>query len=486
MSQETQTKSAPPTKGLALNLVFLTGGEMLAKVCTFLAFGHLARTLGPERYGTVEFVLAVMVFLTLVVEFGLGLYGTREIARRGSASVLLSEIVGLRILLAVLAFPGALLIGYLLHKGPEVTQLLSVYGLSLLASPFLLQWLFQAYDQMNLVALASVLRQGIFAGFTLLFFRPGTPVIWLGVIECISVLAVGMFCILLLRRKTQVAFVWPSLKWRTLITRHWQHVLPIGLAELAWASMWYFATVILGFLFMDASLGWFGAAHRVLMALHTFVWMYFINLLPSISRCAEKPLETLHRLMEQSIGFGVATCLYVAFVITVLARTVMQLAYGSEFAGGGKSLAILAWLLPIAMLSGHYRYTLIAYGQSSVLLTCTVVSAVTTVLCGVGLVPKFGATGAATALLVGNLTNLGLAFWGVKRSIAHVPFLRKIFLPLAGITAVSMVLFATRNVPVILGLASAAYIAYVLFSYRQHATRVIAQRFKVAPQESAA
>ena len=40
------------------------------------------------------------------------------------------------------------------------------------------------------------------------------------------------------------------------------------------------------------------------MALHTFVWLYFFNLLPSISRCVGQPREYLQGLMSRSIRRG--------------------------------------------------------------------------------------------------------------------------------------------------------------------------------------
>ncbi len=71
---------------------------------------------------------------------------------------------------------------------------------------------------------------------------------------------------------------------RGTLAPHWKQALPIGMTEMAWAFTWYFSTVILGLIYAKELLGWFGASHRLLMALHTFVFLYFFNLLPSISR----------------------------------------------------------------------------------------------------------------------------------------------------------------------------------------------------------
>jgi O-antigen/teichoic acid export membrane protein len=66
---------------LVLNFVFLSGGEALSKVFAFFAFAYLARILGPDIYGDIEFALAATLFFNLVVEGGLGLLGAREIAK---------------------------------------------------------------------------------------------------------------------------------------------------------------------------------------------------------------------------------------------------------------------------------------------------------------------------------------------------------------------------------------------------------------------
>ena len=83
-----------------------------------------------------------------------------------------------------------------------------LYGLSLLGAPFLLQWLFQGHDQMRWVALTSIVRQTSFAGFVFLVMRKGSPLYYIGLIECASVTAAALFCILVTRNSFH--FAWPT------------------------------------------------------------------------------------------------------------------------------------------------------------------------------------------------------------------------------------------------------------------------------------
>jgi O-antigen/teichoic acid export membrane protein len=470
---------------LAINFCLLSGGEFIAKLLTFAAFAYLARTLGPGDYGTLEFVLAVMVFFTLPAELGLGSYGAREIARQPDSSVsLFHEIVQVRLLLAFCSFLLLLVFAAFIPKPAEVRLLLVVYGVSLLLGPALLQWLFQAYDLMHWVALASIVRQGIFAALLFAFFHAGTPILVIGVSEVVSVAAVAVYCGLMVRFRLRMPLPRPTLSLHRL-RGHFRQGLPIGLTELAWAFMWYFATVVLGFIFHDESLGWFGASHRMLMALHTFVWLYFFNLLPSISRCATGGPDRLRELLGVSMRLVAWASFFCAFLMTVFAREALTFAYGARFEGATHCLAVLMWVLPVAMLSGHYRYTLIACNLQTRLFYCTAVSAGGAVLAGLILVPFFGATGAAAALLLANLATLVLVYRSVRRRVTELPLAEHLARPAAGLAVAILIWLplSAGNVWVAGIAAAAGYIVVLAVSDGRRLLPTLRTAFTKAPAE---
>lgn len=465
MSPRQAPRAADPRR-LAVNFVLLSGGEFLAKLLTFAGFAYLARSLGPGEYGVLEFVLAVMVFFTLPADLGLGAYGAREIARNPArAPRLAQEIVQMRLLLAAASFVLLVAFVVLIRKPADVKLLLLLYGVSVLLSPALLQWLFQAHDLMHWVALASIIRQLVFAGLILGRFRPGSSILLVGYFEIASVAAVGGYCLAVAARMGLSFRPFP-LRLRPLLV-HLRQGLPIGLTELAWAFLWYFAIVLLGMIFADESLGWFGASHRALMALHTFVWLYFFNLLPSISRCASLPHQALLSLMRRSLRLTAWAGILVAFVMTALSRELLTLAYGPEFGGASHSFSLLVWMLPIAMLSGHHRFILIAYSQQNRLLYCTAIAGAVAVILGLTLVPLFGAVGASAALLAANAVNFALAYVAVKRSVVEVPFHPYLHKPLLALGVALAVFSLLREIHVWMaaGAAVGAYAAVLALSH---------------------
>ena len=453
------------SKRLAVNFAYLTAGEMTAKLITFASFSFLAHSFGPGKYGMLEFTLAVMTFFTLPADLGLSWYGAREVARNPDRGPrLLHEITGLRFALTLCSMAALAILILVIHKSFEQKALLGLYGVSLLATPFLLQWFFQAYDRMVWVGVASIVRQLGFAGLVFLTCRTGDSILRVGLAECVSVACLAGYCIFLTRYRLHAPWPWPDLHIGRLIG-HIREALPIGLSELSWAFMWYFCTVLLGLFYPDKYLGWFGASHRTVMAMHTFVVLYFFNLLPSIARCVGRPNGQLLLLMDRSVRFVAWTGLYAAATLSVLAPWVLQLLYGKPFRVGASTLVILVWMLPIAMLSGHHRYILVAYNCQVRLLGCMVASAAAAVVSGLILTPLYGGSGAACALLIANALNLILVYFSVRKLIVDVPIWPQMRVPLAALLSAALIFFALQRWNLFAALAAASlwYLAVLIW-----------------------
>lgn len=461
-----QTPSAPGMdsgRKLAFNFVLLVGGEMTAKLLTLASLTYLARILGPAGYGYIEFAIAVMVFFTLPADLGLGAYGAREIAHSPEKALrLLHAVTGLRMALSLCAMAVLAAFILLLNKSPEFKLLLALYGLSLLGHPFLLQWFFQAFDQMRWVGIASIVRQAGFAVLVFLFCHRQSSFAYVGGVEFASVAGVGIYCAFMTRRMG-FGWPWPDLRLRQLVG-HLGEAVPIGLSEIAWAFMWYFCTVLLGLVFSGLMLGWFGAAHRVVMALHTFVWLYFFNLLPSISRCVGRPAGQLLDLMDGSIRLIAWTGFFGAALLMALAPQVLTILFGSGFRGGAAPFSILVWMLPIAMLSGHYRYTLIAYRLQKRLLRCTIAGAAVAVALGFALVPFYGGIGAACALVTANFVNFVMVRNAVRQHVMLIPLRSHLIGPLGALLGSAAIYFVLSkwNLSVALSGAITVYLSALL------------------------
>lgn len=220
----------------------------------------------------------------------------------------------------------------------------------------------------------------------------------------------------------------------------------IGVAELAWAGLWFLPVVLYGFGRNDASVGWLGSAHRATLAIHTFVWWYFFNLLPGVSRCAPDGLEALTALMARSMRLTLWGGFFVAVCTTALAETLVRIAYGEAFATAGGLLAALIWTIPLSVVSGHFRSVLIGFDRQRALLLCTGLSAITSGGTTLWLAPALGAEGAVYGLLAGNAVLAASTALAVHTGVVGATSWLSSGLPaLIGVFASAAVLWSMRG-----------------------------------------
>ena len=435
MSGSVKTTSS---RKLAFNYVLLSGGEALSKVFAFLAFAYLARLVGPDIFGDIEFALAVTMFFNLVVEGGLGLLGAREIAKDEKIIASLTfHIVIMRIVLALIAFLLLCLFVILNNKSPQENQIVILYGLTLFGTPGLLQWVFQGLDRMQWVALSSIIRWSLFAVLVFLFITRPHHVLVVPVLELVAVGIVVAFNFSIFRKS------FGSFRQRfdiSLCKSLLSQAMPIGLSQVAWGLRAYLPTIMLGLLVGGSAVGWFGAAQRIVVALHTFVWMYFFNIYPSISRCTRQEPEAFQNLLGKSLKVTSWCAVFIGSAGTLFAEPLIQTVYGTQYDAAAKSFQVLVWYLSIILVSGHYMYALFAYNKQKLELASALCGSVFSFVLIIALIHKYNFMGAAYAIVCVETLIWLLNYYFTRVNIAVVPFFSHLIKPLfAGLVMIVLV-----------------------------------------------
>ncbi|HEX9074255.1 MAG TPA: flippase [Anaerolineae bacterium] len=413
---------------LLKNLMYLSGAEVASKIVTFAAIAYLARVAGPVGYGYVEFAGAVLLCAGLIVDQGFGPYGAREIAKTPERTAeLVSEIVFARFILALFAYAFVVAFALLVVHSSAVTVLLFIYGISLLVTPLLLQWVFQGHAEMQTVGVLQVIRQVAFAAVIFLFVRTEAQIWVAAVAEIVGVSSAAAYGVWMYRRK-----IGEPIRARWVLSRQlFREGVPIGLSQLFWMMRMYGATVIVGLIASDQDVGFFGAAMRILIALHAFIFLYYFNLLPSLSQAWQRGDGTFAALIARSLHSVVWLSLAGGLGWALLALPATVAVYGAAFAPAGVALRLLSGVGVAAALSGHYRYGLVAAGLQNLEMLVSALGAVLVLI----LVPfgysQAGVSGAAVGLVLTELVVWWAAWWAARKKLGlrrHSMFLIRPFL----------------------------------------------------------
>jgi O-antigen/teichoic acid export membrane protein len=406
-----------PPPGLLKNYLFLSGGELVSKVVTFAAIAYLARIAGPAGFGLVEFAGAVLLCAGLVVDQGFGLYGAREIAKDPQRTdLLVKEIVTARMILALLAFVGVIGFALFLDRSLLVTQMLLVYGLSLAGLPFMLTWVFQGHQRMKIVAVIQVIRQTVYAGVIFIFVRSAAQILMAGVAELAGVVSAALYSVLIYRYRLQERSSRPTGLRLSLLTRFkiskqlFQEGVPIGLSQIFWTMRMFGATVLLGIIALPAEVGYFSSAMRIQIALHSFIFLYFFNLLPSLSQAWLQKDETFKKLENHSLQWVAWLATIGGLIAIIIMPNIIRWVYGNEFTPAVIVMQILIGVLIFAALSGHYRFGLLASGHQKAEMVASALGAIIALMAiPIGYSWR-GITGAAIGLVIAE-ASVWLTTW---------------------------------------------------------------------------
>lgn len=424
---------------LIKNFLTLFAGNVIGQFFFFLALAHLARVLGPSAFGAWNFAQVWMLYLLRVGEFGLEVVGVRETSRDPTTTrAWISTVVPTRVALALALFLVAALLSAtsLLPTGTGTLVLIS--ALAVFPMAILLEWVYEARQELGLVSIARILKGCIF--FVAVFLTVSTSTdgekaayLYIG---SLAVPAIMVFAVVIVRW----GFDWSGSSVRSGLGAL-RKSSPIGVSSLLLQYCLSIAPLTVGYLLSAEELGYFTSAHRIVL----FLWAYIITsmhriLLPSLSLYFQESVSTYQRFVERFFRLSSLTAIPVGLVGSLVATPLMVLLFSTRYEASGTVFGIIVWAFVLASIRSILEIALIASDEQKrymkgMVMLAIVYSSVTPLL-----TLKYGITGAAISSVVSELVY----FCYLVFSFPHVgstSLLRGFWKPILAAASVIAVLF---------------------------------------------
>lgn len=400
--------SPPPLSSgsrILSNVLHLAAGQATATAAALVWLYFVPRIIGPTGMGENAIAISVIGLLSTLLNPGVGVLLTRDIARRPERA---GSLVGSGILirLAGLVPAAAFIVLYnkLTNVGPQLALIIWLAGLGALVSAVsgVIQSAFNGLEQMQYLAYASALGNGLvrIAGIAVVLAGLGV----LGMMQANAALC-GLVLVLnlLWMRKHFVPNLLPN-------PAELRYVLAGSLTfwagGLIFRTYLWIDTVILSAMAPISVVGWYNTPTQIFTALLMLPTLIGSAWFPRLARAFNEGTDSLRAAARPPLELMVMLSLPVAAGLAAVAPSLVWTLYGASFHGAVWPLIVLAFtVIPTFFNMLSYQALLASNRQAAwirLLLVVTPVNIVSNVVLIGWFQAHFhnGAAGAALSLLM--------------------------------------------------------------------------------------
>lgn len=405
-------------------------GSIIVKASNSLLFIFIGRLIGPAEAGIFNLAATYFTIIFALSDWGLHELLIREVApRREESGRFLINYAAMRLLLAATAYAFLLLFLRLnLPYTEHTTLVIRLFALSLFPEAIfsLCQGLFFAHEKFFTPTLAAIINSGLklTTGFWLLY--QGSDIVTIAwVMPISSSLSLLVFVPALFRLFKQVpqqVRVRLGLRFSLSQLRYTPGFIIIGLFLTLDFQL---DALLISFFLTEVDLGWYGAAQTIMLGFWMMPLAIRSAIYPLMARYYYEEPAKLGPLYRKASRYLLAASLPIVAGISLLARPIVELIFGTAFAPTTAALQWMIWAVVFAFLNVPNARLMLVHNRQQQAGWMTGLSMVANLSLNLWLIPRYGITGAAVARTVSSFILFLSLYLYVQRRL-----LRDSLLPL--------------------------------------------------------
>lgn len=431
VSSDSRSLTADPSVLVRSSGIAITGG-LVSQALKAVVMIFVARAFGTAQFGSFSFANSVNAFLFIIAQFGLPVFGARELAQAGKLERgLLKAIAEARLLLAI---AGSMVVLAVLYFVSQMTReefwMVAGFGLSNVAMSGLFDWAFQGMGRLHLWAATNIICQGMWLAFTLVIVHERASITLVAFAYAAAALVAALIGWPWLRRITQRPTDRASVPFhsvRSVIVAS----ANLGASTLLITVLVWTDTIIVRLVQGQHAAGVYAAGNRVALALAMLASFYVLGAFPKLSQSALSSPSQFRDSFQQA--YENLALLFIPGIIWGLfyaPQIMLMLFKNPDYLAGVTVFRVFQVFLLLNVVSNLYGMGgLVACCRDHAYRQALSISAVALlVLCPI-LTVKWGLMGAALAALFSQGLNLVL-FMAETRAIICAEHFKALGLPI--------------------------------------------------------
>lgn len=367
----------------------------------------IARYLGPDEFGVLNYATLFPTVFTFVASFGLTNLLMVELVSANDEPAEQQKLVqtGLLIKLTVgcLAYILSCCLNYILnHDKPELFLLINITGLVLiLQSSDVIDTYFQSQTKAKLSVVVKLIAFGLTSAVRIYALVTHQTIIFLVLINISELVIVYILMLGVYKRhlSTITSYIQYTINYQLI--RRLAHVAwPIMLTEFFVFVYMKVDQFMIESLSTSRELGLYGAALRLSEAWYFISIAINTSFYPKIAESWSTNRRKFYDQYQDLLNVLIYTSITLAIFVSIFSNQLIELLYGKEFHNAGIILSVHIWAGVFVFTGVGTNNLMIVKKLQKFVLIKTAIGALINIGLNFWLIPAFGALGASIATLI--------------------------------------------------------------------------------------
>lgn len=342
-------------KRLAENFISLSVLQGLNYILPLITLPYLVRVLGPEKFGLIAFVQALIQYFIILTNYGFNLSATRQISinRENTEKVaeIFSSVMIIRFILGILSF---IILAIILVLIPKFRQdsVIYIYTFGMVVGNILFPvWFFQGMEKMKYITIINIISRSIFTICIFIFIKRVEDYLYVPLINSFGSIIAGALSLRIVFKDFKIKLKIPRIKSIKTQFREGWHIFISSMAISLYTTSNVF---ILGLFTNNTIVGYYSAAEKLIKAVKGLINPVSQTIYPYISKVANESKQRVLVFIRKMVVFIGSGFFIISLLIFIFSNIIVNIVLGEDYHQSIVVLRILAFLPFIICLSNIF------------------------------------------------------------------------------------------------------------------------------------
>lgn len=398
---------------------------MSSVVFPLITSSHVARVLGPNGTGIVDFVYPMVMYFSMIAQLGIPTYGIRICAKVRDDKVELSrvvqELLAINMITCVLAYICFFAAIALVPQMQEQKTLFYILGSLILLNTIGVEWLYKGLEEYSYITIRSLIFKVIVLICIVTMIQKESDYVLYGALFIMAQVGSNIVNFLHLHK---IIIIKPVGGYH--FKRHLKPIMSFFAMSIATTIYTSVDTTMIRFMKGYAENSFYSQSVKIKTALVNVVTALGAVLLPRASYYLEKGLkDEFLKISRKALHFIFVAAIPLSLYFMLAAKPSILFLFGDKYT---RSITAMQLIMPTVFAIGLSNILgiqmLIPMGRENVVVVSEIVGAVVDVIINALLISKYGASGAAIGTVTAEFAVLAVQAIALKTTV--LPLVRQI------------------------------------------------------------